>query len=182
MLNATLFTVGSPYSSSSRDRQFLACQGNSFRGRGKSTSRIRSFVRNPLEDNLGVSGGGGVSRWTSPGGQEGLIACPVSRCGIARDISYPLALPLAEELAQLPQMTIATTGRSLQRFNTNSTTPPAVPIIPLRAVRLHPLSLASVSSSHVMPRLGRWNDKRIYYSPTGEETLYSCRTPRPLAS
>lgn len=88
----------------------------------------------------------------SGGGLRGTIACPVSRRGIARDISSPLTLPLIEESAQLPQMTIAATSRSPRRFNTKST-PPAI---------LHqPPSLASVSSSHVMPRLRRWNDKRI---------------------
>lgn len=124
----------------------LACQGNSFRGRGKSTScsRVRSFVRTPLEDNLGVSGRGWRVAVDITWGLRGAVACPVSRPGIARDISSPLALPLAEKSAQLPQMTIAATSRSLRRFNTKST-PPAVPVYPRR-------SLASVSSSHVMPR------------------------------
>lgn len=64
MLNARLFTSALPIFLFVRDKPVLACQGNSFRGRGKSTSctHVRSFVRTPLEDNLGVSGGDGVSQ------------------------------------------------------------------------------------------------------------------------
>lgn len=149
-----------------RDSWVLACQGNSFRGRGKSTTRARtpSFVRAPSSPPRRQSRRQRQRRVAVDITRRlrGAVACPVSRRGIARDISPPLALPLAEESAQLPQMTIAATSRSPRRFNTSQPPPHQPP------------SLASVSSSHVMPRLRRWNDKPIYYGLGRLKTIPEC--------
>lgn len=119
---------------------FLACQGNSFRDSAvKVYARVRFFRVHPLlEDNLGKRRDG-VSRWTSFGWVEGeersCVACPVSRRGIARDISPLPPLPPLHSIPLYPGAKRLSShkwpsprpGRSA---NTKST-PPAVPIIPL---------------------------------------------------
>lgn len=81
---------------------------------------------------------------------RGAVACPVSRRGIARDISPPSLVPPSSpsRRVQLPQMTIAATSRSpIRRFITRSPQP-----LPRCSHQPPTASLASVSSSHVMPR------------------------------
>lgn len=147
MLNATLFTSGSPVFLFVRDSQFLRVKAILSAAVVKvprvPPARIRSFVHTPSSFFLLSRHPRRQSRrlrrqrgWRVvvdiTRGLRGAVACPVSRRGIARDISSPLALPLAKESAQLPQMTIAATSRSPRRFNTKST-PPAILINPRRS-------------------------------------------------
>jgi len=105
MLNARLFTSALPIFLFVRDKPVLACQGNSFRGRGKSTSctRVHTFfcAHPPRRQSRRLRRGWRVIvdiTW----GLRGAVACPVSRRGIARDISSLLALPLAKKSGSAP--------------------------------------------------------------------------------
>lgn len=96
MLNTALFTSGSAVFLFVRDRPGRACQGNSFRGRGKNTF-VGSFIRPPPKTiSMSPVAVWRVVWWTSLGAEGGGkreprkgVACPVSRAGIARDISSP---------------------------------------------------------------------------------------------
>lgn len=136
MLNARLFTSGLPIFLFVRDSRFLRVKAILSAAVVKVPRYPRTFfcahlpLFPPRRQSRRFQRGWRVAvdiTW----GLRGAVACPVSRRGIARDISSPLALPLTEKSVQLSQMTIAATSRSLRRFNTKSTPPVTLSILPV---------------------------------------------------
>ena len=134
MLNARLFTSALPIFLFVRDKPVLACQGNSFRGRGKSTSctcvHTFFYAHPPRRQSRRLRRGWRVTvdiTW----GLRGAVACPVSRRGIARDISSSSPSSPHQEVGlnshKWPSLRPAS---RYERFNTKST-PTAIPITSL---------------------------------------------------